>query len=397
MHHDQGGPGGVPRQGGVEPGGSLGVDRAVMRARHRHVEPDDPNRPEIVAQDVERAGGGQVGVMREGAPEGFALVVVARDGDERRAQPGQQGPGQRVFVVPPLVDDVARQQHDIGLRIEPGELAQRRREARIGIDEALIELPGGSEVRVGDLGDEHDARVACVGRLPTHSGSKTRGWSRALAPDRLESYRRAAAVTPSARRPDPQAPNPPNLWITCGEVLNRTGTKLPCPQEIDAGRGRAMTTLREFEDALREQGMSMALAILQSLKDRDRARRTAVAPARRLTGQKMTPELARRILELHGTTGMTQQEIAFKVGVNQGRVNEVIKRGKWLDGDPNAPEAKARDKAKARIAAGPRLTAPLRKPRPKGDGKLGPATERGKGERRAAAPAPVRDVQLTFL
>ena len=106
-----------------------------------------------------------------------------------------------------------------------------------------------------------------------------------------------------------------------------------------------MTTLREFEDALRDQGMSMALAILQGLKERDRAKRSAVAPARRLTGQKMTPELARRILELHGSTGMTQQEIAFKVGVNQGRVNEVIKRGKWLDGDPNAPEAKARDKA----------------------------------------------------
>ena len=157
-----------------------------------------------------------------------------------------------------------------------------------------------------------------------------------------------------------------------------------------------MTTLREFEDALREQGMSMALAILQGLKERDRAKRSAVAPARRLTGQKMTPELARRILELHGTTGMTQQEIAFKVGVNQGRVNEVIKRGKWLDGDPNAPEAKARDKAKARIAAGPKATAPLRKPRPKGDGKLGPAADRSKGERRTAAPA-THDVQLTFL
>lgn len=157
-----------------------------------------------------------------------------------------------------------------------------------------------------------------------------------------------------------------------------------------------MTTLREFEDALREQGMSMALAILQGLKARDRARRPAAAPARRLTGQKMTPELARRVLELHGTTGMTQQEIAFKVGVNQGRVNEVIKRGKWLDGDPNAPEAKARDRAKARIAAGPKATAPLRKPRPKGDGRLGPAVDRGKGERRAMAPAP-RDLQLTFL
>ena len=122
--------------------------------------------------------------------------------------------------------------------------------------------------------------------------------------------------------------------------------------------GAAMATLREFEEALREQGMSMALAILQSLKDRDRATRSAVSPARRLTGQKMTSDLARRILALHGTTGMTQQEIAFKVGVNQGRVNEVIKRGKWLSDDPHAPEAVARDKAVARMRGDPKPKKP---------------------------------------
>jgi Sigma-70, region 4 len=110
-----------------------------------------------------------------------------------------------------------------------------------------------------------------------------------------------------------------------------------------------LTTLKEFEDALREQGMNMALAILQKLRDRDRTKRS-VAPARRIAGRKMTPELARHILELHATTEMTQQEIAFQLGVNQGRVNEVIKRGKWLDDNPAAPEALARDKAKARIA-----------------------------------------------
>jgi hypothetical protein len=92
----------------------------------------------------------------------------------------------------------------------------------------------------------------------------------------------------------------------------------------------------------------MALAILQKLRDRDRAKRT-IAPARRIAGRKMTPDLAKQILELHATTEMTQQEIAFKLGVNQGRVNEVIKRGKWLHDDPAAPEAVARDRAKARM------------------------------------------------
>lgn len=110
-----------------------------------------------------------------------------------------------------------------------------------------------------------------------------------------------------------------------------------------------MTTLKEFEEALREQGLNMALAVLERLRERDRSKRS-IAPARRVSGRKMTPELAQSILDLHATTNMTQQEIAFKLGVNQGRVNEVIKRGKWLSGDPSAPEAVARDRALDRVA-----------------------------------------------
>src|SRR5687768_7235220 len=112
-----------------------------------------------------------------------------------------------------------------------------------------------------------------------------------------------------------------------------------------------MTTLKEFEEALREQGMKLALAVLEKLRERDRAEKS-ISPARRISGRRMTPELAREALHLHGTTGMTQQEIAFKLGVNQGRVNEVIKRGKWLTEDPQAPEAIARDKAVDRARKG---------------------------------------------
>jgi hypothetical protein len=129
-----------------------------------------------------------------------------------------------------------------------------------------------------------------------------------------------------------------------------------------------VTTLKEFEEALREQGMNMALAILQKLRERDRVKRS-IAPARRIAGRKMTPELARQILELHATTEMTQQEIAFKLGVNQGRVNEVIKRGKWLTDDPNAPEAVARDKALDRMSRG-EGTGPRRAKARMGDAKV---------------------------
>ncbi|WP_207484177.1 hypothetical protein [Arenibaculum pallidiluteum] len=112
-----------------------------------------------------------------------------------------------------------------------------------------------------------------------------------------------------------------------------------------------MTTLKEFEEALRAQGMDAALEVLAKLRERDKANRS-IRPARRVTGRKMTPDLARRILAFHENTGMTQQEIAFALGVNQGRVNEVIKRGKWLDGDPAAPEALARDRALERARKG---------------------------------------------
>jgi predicted DNA-binding protein YlxM (UPF0122 family) len=108
-----------------------------------------------------------------------------------------------------------------------------------------------------------------------------------------------------------------------------------------------LATLKQFEEALRAQGMNMALAILEKMRKEEKTR--SITPARRVAGRKMTPELARKILELHTTTDMTQQEIAFQLGINQGRVNEVVKRGKWLTEDPQSEEAQARDKAKARM------------------------------------------------
>lgn len=148
-----------------------------------------------------------------------------------------------------------------------------------------------------------------------------------------------------------------------------------------------MATLKEFEESLREHGMNMALALLERLRERDRATRTT-KPARRLTGRKMTPELAHAILDLHASTGMTQQEIAFKVGVNQGRVNEVIKHGKWLDGDPHAPEAVARDKALARLRGEPR-------PRKAPAVRTG-AAKSAVGRQKAAAPRRSQSGQLAF-
>jgi hypothetical protein len=147
-----------------------------------------------------------------------------------------------------------------------------------------------------------------------------------------------------------------------------------------------MTTLKEFEEVLREQGMHMALALLEKLRARDRVSRSA-APARRLRGKKMTPELARRIVELHQATEMTQQEIAFELGVNQGRVNEVIKHGKWLSGDPNAPEARARDKALKRTMTTAARLSTIEK---------GSVSRRAKQRPGSGAQKSTSDAQFTF-
>lgn len=160
-----------------------------------------------------------------------------------------------------------------------------------------------------------------------------------------------------------------------------------------------MATLKEFEEALKAAGNTAALEILETLRERDRANRS-IRPARRLTGRKMTPELAGEILHLHHTTQMTQQEIAFQLGVNQGRVNEVIKRGKWLDGDPAAPEAVARDKAVDRAKRGVGI-APRRAPaRPKATPpNATPSKPTPKAAKPAKAPSsskPTPPAQLLF-
>jgi hypothetical protein len=77
-----------------------------------------------------------------------------------------------------------------------------------------------------------------------------------------------------------------------------------------------MMTLKDFERELIRLGMTDALDPL--------------APPRQRVNLPMTPERAREVMDMHRNTIMTQRQIARCLGVNQGRVNEVIKRGKWL-------------------------------------------------------------------
>jgi predicted DNA-binding protein YlxM (UPF0122 family) len=162
------------------------------------------------------------------------------------------------------------------------------------------------------------------------------------------------------------------------------------PVRVHWGRSSGVSllaTLKQFEEALRAQGMNMALAILEKMRKEEKKTRS-IAPARRVSGRKMTPELARKILELHSTTDMTQQEIAFQLGINQGRVNEVIKRGKWLTDDPQSEEAQARDKAKARMKRMQSKDSPISRKQPV-------ATHVEEGPKRSKAK-PANSAQLSI-
>lgn len=87
-----------------------------------------------------------------------------------------------------------------------------------------------------------------------------------------------------------------------------------------------MMTLKDFEAELIRLGMTDALDLLAKM--RGPAKR--IAKPRQRVSRPMTPERAREVLDMHSNTIMTQCQIARALGVNQGRVNEVIKQGKWL-------------------------------------------------------------------
>jgi hypothetical protein len=87
-----------------------------------------------------------------------------------------------------------------------------------------------------------------------------------------------------------------------------------------------MMTLKDFERELTRLGMTDALDLLAKM--RGPAKR--IAKPRHRVSLPMTPERARETLDMHHNTIMTQCQIARALGVNQGRVNEVIKQGKWL-------------------------------------------------------------------
>lgn len=84
-------------------------------------------------------------------------------------------------------------------------------------------------------------------------------------------------------------------------------------------------TLKDFERELIRLGMTDALDLLAKMRGAPKR----IAAPRRIVSPPMTPAMAAEVLRLRALD-QTHCEIARALGVNQGRVSEVIKHGMWL-------------------------------------------------------------------
>ena len=93
-----------------------------------------------------------------------------------------------------------------------------------------------------------------------------------------------------------------------------------------------MTTLREFEEVLREQGIDSALKLLETMKEFDRNWLSTDRINNRVDGRMMTPVLAEQIVTLHEHTSITSQEFAWRLAIFHDRVSERLSLRRWSKG-----------------------------------------------------------------
>lgn len=106
-----------------------------------------------------------------------------------------------------------------------------------------------------------------------------------------------------------------------------------------------MTTLREFEEVLREQGIDSALKLLEGMKEFDRNWLSTDRLNNSVDGRKMTSVLAEQVLILHGNTSMTSREVAFGLILSPGRVGKRMRPRRWSKESSSPPGTAVQDRA----------------------------------------------------
>lgn len=178
VHHDDGRAVRLECQRAFEPRHGRIVHVAMAQARHGDVQADDPDRHIPPGNEVQRPALRQIAVIGKSRPECLALVVIARDDQERLPDLGQHLPRQLVLGGRTLIDHVTAQEHQIGPGRQAVQVADRRPEHRVGIHEPLVEHMAGPHMRIGVLGDEHGCLGAQQRRCtPPRPLSSSARWS----------------------------------------------------------------------------------------------------------------------------------------------------------------------------------------------------------------------------
>ena len=150
----------------------------MVQARDGDIQADDPDRPMAAGNEVQRPLPRQIAVIRERRPKRLALVVIARDDQERLSDLGQQLARQLVLGWGTLIHHVTAEQHEVGRWLQAVQVADRRLEHGIGIHQPLVEHIAGPQMRIGELGDEHAGSGAqqrrCTPPIPLASSAR---WS----------------------------------------------------------------------------------------------------------------------------------------------------------------------------------------------------------------------------
>ncbi len=143
----------------AQPFDARGVDVAVMAARHGGVERNAPHRVRVDAE-MQRSVRGQVRLRGEHGADVVAVVVIAGHEAPRQSQRTEYRDGRLILPGPPLVDEVAGDQHELGPAIETMEVSDRGGEQPVRIDDVLVEESARTDVHVGALRNQHGGRVA---------------------------------------------------------------------------------------------------------------------------------------------------------------------------------------------------------------------------------------------
>ena len=174
VHHAERG---CPRrigEGGVEPGGVVGGDKALAVAGDVDVKADHADG--AVGDGIKCAGcwerhqGRQIGEARA---KGLTVVVVAGDGEDGRREGGEQAAGLRAAFRIAVFGQLAGEDQEVGA--EARRLGKGLGKARGGVEDGLVELTIRADVRVGEVGDEYRLGPRAVGRY-AHPTGLCLGW-----------------------------------------------------------------------------------------------------------------------------------------------------------------------------------------------------------------------------